>query len=385
MRLKRVTRQLHGWIGVIAAAFILLVALSGASLAFMSQFFLAQYGNVLRADAPAAPADLDRLFAAAQASQPGFQPMGVLMPHTRVPDVSTAMVFGMPADAGGREDPLMISLDPGTARVKGSLWLGDALGHELIDFHWQLLAGDLGATFVALLGLLLALFALSGLWLWWPRRGHVLKKAGHLRLRNRKLGAAMFSLHGWLGVWTAVLILVFALSGTAVARPDWFGRALKDADAFAPTGTVWQRQCSGTVTPGEAARVLAAAHPDRQLTTFYLGAPGGLHTLLMRAPGDLNSMEGDLVAWVHPTCPGLVHSVDMGEQSLAAKADSLMFSLHGGYSFGPVLGRILVLFAGLALAVLTVSGTITFLARRRRPNRQSRRTSDWEAAAQPAE
>lgn len=384
MRMKRLTRQLHGWIGAFAALFVLLVALSGASLAFMSQLFLAQYGEVLRADVAQAPADLDRLFAAALATEPGFRAMGVLMPHTRVPDVGTAMVFGMPTNAAGREDPLMISLDPGTAEVKGKFWLGDAIGHEVIDFHWQLLAGDIGATFVAVLGLLLALFALSGLWLWWPRKGHVLRKSVHLRLRNRRIGAAMFSLHGWLGVWTATLILLFALSGTAVARPDWLGGALRDRDAFAPTAAVWQRQCSGSVSPGQAARALAAAYPDRRLTTLYFGAPGEPYALAMRKASDLNRMEGDLVAWVHPTCPGLVHSVDLGEQSLAAKADSIMFSLHGGYSFGPIIGRLLVLVAGLALAALTVSGMITFLARRTRMPDQTVQTPG-PLGTQPAE
>ncbi len=62
MTARRFLRLTHGWIGAILALFVVLVAGTGASLAFMSEMFLAQYGDVLRAEAPAegqAPVSID--------------------------------------------------------------------------------------------------------------------------------------------------------------------------------------------------------------------------------------------------------------------------------------------------------------------------------------
>src|SRR5688500_18143325 len=99
MTARRFLRLTHGWIGAILALFVVLVAGTGASLAFMSEMFLAQYGDVLRAEAPAegqAPVSIDAMFASAQELRGDrFEPVGVLMPHTRVPKASAAMVFGM--------------------------------------------------------------------------------------------------------------------------------------------------------------------------------------------------------------------------------------------------------------------------------------------------
>lgn len=164
MRVRRIVRQVHGWTGAIAAVFLLLVAVSGASLAFMSEMFLAQYGDMLRSEVPSSPpASLDALVASGTAAAgTGFKPLGLLMPHSRVPSVETAMLFG--ARPGAETDyPWMISIDPATAAYKGMFRLDQAFGHDMIDFHTQLLAGETGALFVAVLGLLTAAFAVSGL------------------------------------------------------------------------------------------------------------------------------------------------------------------------------------------------------------------------------
>lgn len=385
MSARRFLRLTHGWIGAVVGLFVILVAGSGASLAFMSEMFLAQYGDVLRAEAPApdAPyADLDRIVAAADAAQGnGYSTMGVLMPHSRVPSVETAMAFGM--DASGADEPMIVSVDPWTAQAKGSFNLGDALGHEVIDFHYHLLQGDIGATFVAVLGILLVLFALTGLWLWWPRAGGVWRKA-----KNPHVSGAgkhvWFRLHGWLGVWMAGLIVLFGLTGTAVARDEWFGPLLVQEDAHAPTGGIWARQCGGQVSFGAAAAAAQRLYPDRHVTMIYAGPPGEPYQAMLKGAGDLNAMEGDVAAWVHPTCAGVVHAVDLGEGSAADRAGAMMFSLHGGYTFGNVVGDLLVVSTGLGLVFLTGSGLWVFFTRTLRSGRRQRRITVDEVL-QPAE
>jgi uncharacterized iron-regulated membrane protein len=364
MSARRLLRLTHGWIGAVLALFVVLVAGTGASLAFMSEMFLAQYGDVLRAEAPAPgaePASIEKLFAAAQAAQgPNFAPLGVLMPHSRVPKAETAMVFGMER-GGDPHYPMMVSVDPWTAKVKGAFSLGDAFGHDMIDFHYELTMGPLGATFTAVLGLLLVGFAATGLWLWWPRKGSAWRKARMLRLKG-SASQQLFTLHGWLGVWTALLVVLFALSGTATARPEWFGPALADADALQPAGGDWARDCGDTVTPGLAAANARARFPRREVASIYLVPDEPIHVLMKRA-GDLDRIDGDAIYWQHARCAGVGKGVDLSTARLPHQLSNMMLSLHGGYLFGPVLGPIMVLVTGLSLVFFSLSGVIVFFTR----------------------
>jgi uncharacterized iron-regulated membrane protein len=372
MSARRLLRLTHGWIGAVLALFIVLVAGTGAGLAFMSEMFLAQYGDVLRAEAPlhgAEPANIDELFAAAQATRgPGFAPIGVLMPHSRVPKAETAIVFGM--ERGGDPDyPMMVSVDPWTSKVKGAFSLGDAIGHDMIDFHYELTMGPLGATFTAVLGLLLVGFAATGLWLWWPRKGSAWRKARMLRLKG-SASQQMFTVHGWLGVWTALLVVVFALSGTATARPEWFGPALADTDALEPSGSNWSRYCGDTVTPGQAAANARAQFPGREVASIYLVPDEPIHVQMKHA-GDLDRIDGDAIFWQHTGCARVGKAADLSSASVPHQLSSMMLSLHGGYLFGPVLGPILVLVTGLSLVFFSVSGVFVFFTRtlRAKPRR----------------
>lgn len=372
MRTRRLVRQLHGWLGALTAVFLLLIAVSGASLAFMSEIFLAQYGDVLRSEAPGMPpADLDAMVASGTAmAGPGFQPYGLLMPHSRVPGVETAMLFGSRPHVGPADYPWMVSIDPATSVAKGMFRLDQALGHELIDFHYHLLAGDTGTAFVAALGLLLVAFSLSGLWLWWPGRRRARAKLGYPSAKSRRSNF-WFVLHSWAGLWASIAIAFFALTGVATAKPDWFG--IGEPAHEAPASAGFDRQCAGAVSVGQAVAAAARLLPDARVTMLdFPDGPGRPYALYLHRLGDWNAMEGDTLLLVHSTCAGLVHRIDLTKGGLAHTANAAAFSLHGGYSFGPILGDILVIITGLSLAFLSVSGLLSFVRMQGWIRRQAR-------------
>jgi uncharacterized iron-regulated membrane protein len=361
MRARRLVRQVHGWVGALTAVFLLLIALSGASLAFMSEIFLAQYGDTLRSEAPGTPStDLDAMVASGRAmAGPDFQPYGLLMPHSRVPGVETAMLFGIRPHAGSADYPWMVSIDPATSSAKGMFRLDEALGHELIDFHYQLLAGETGTAFVAALGLLLVAFSLSGFWLWWPGRRRARAKLGYPSATSRRANL-WFVLHGWAGLWASIAIAFFALTGVATAKPDWLG--ISEPAHEAPPSAGFARQCAGSVSVAQAVAAAARLLPDARVTMLdFPDGPGRPYTLYLHRAGDWNAMEGDTLLLVHSKCPGVVHRINLTEGGLAHTADAAAFSLHGGYSFGPVIGDILVIITGLSLAFLSVSGLLSFV------------------------
>lgn len=365
MSARRLLITLHSWIGAATAVFVLLVAGSGGLLAFMPQVFALQYGDMLRAAPPSPGAtflDVDRLIVGALgATKMSLE--GVLMPDSRVAGVETALVFGLPEGATGFDDLLMVSVDPFTGVPKGRFHLSDAVGHELIHFHQELFAGEIGSAFVSLLGLLLAAFAATGVWLWWPRAGSAWAKARRLDLQGTA-PRKMFRLHGWLGVWAALLIVFFSLTGTATSRPGWFGPLLEPAPGTPPVSAGFDRRCEGTVSPGMAARLAEAAHPGKRLTAIYPSDDGiEPHTLHLRGGEDFDRRLGDTLHFAHATCVDLGWSVNRAGRSPPATLAAMMLSLHGGYSFGSVFGPLLVVLAGLAGVILAGTGLVVFATR----------------------
>ena len=111
--------------------------------------------------------------------------------------------------------------------------------------------------------------------------------------------------------------------------------------------------------------------------------PGEPIHVYFRGADDLNAIEGDSLAWVHPSCPGVVEAIDIAELSVGERLHGMMFSLHGGYTFGPVLGSVLVIVTGVSLVFFAVSGIVVFFTRTWRPGRRRRSGSLEEAV--PAE
>ena len=68
MTARRLLSLIHGAIGSLLALFIILVGGTGAALAFMSEMFMAEYGQILRVETVKSEpyADLDRLIGGAK-------------------------------------------------------------------------------------------------------------------------------------------------------------------------------------------------------------------------------------------------------------------------------------------------------------------------------
>lgn len=357
LRARRTLAWLHAWIGALSAVFVLLLALSGAAIAFAGALFAWEYPQVLDLPETAGakhPPDVDAMLASARAGygRP-IQVLGLLMPGSRI-DVDAALFYGLPQ---GGEDIMLLGVDPATARYTGSFGLHDAFGHDLIDLHANLLAGEAGALFVSLLGLLLAAFALTGLYLWWPRGRPAWRK-----LVDWRIGAlnvrGWFRLHGLAGIWAALLVLYFALTGTMTAKPDWFGPLLSPLDAAPPAASAraFARRCSGAVSANEAVRLAGAAFPARAFAVLeFPDAEHAAYRLRFKGPRDADQYEGDGAAWVHAQCPGTVATLDLGEAPAAVAASEMMFSLHAGRTFGAA-GTLLVLLTCALLVLLAGSG-----------------------------
>jgi len=92
----------------------------------------------------------------------------------------------------------------------------------LIDLHDNLLAGEAGRAVNGVGAIAVLLVALSGLIIWWPG---IRRWRSSLTLR-RNVGWKRFvwDLHSAVGIWTFVVIVIFAVSGIYLCFPEVFHR-----------------------------------------------------------------------------------------------------------------------------------------------------------------
>jgi uncharacterized iron-regulated membrane protein len=365
---------LHGWLGSLSAIFIILVAGSGAMLAFVGQLFLVQYGDILRASPPTQTTQIVSVTQLIDSAKTGykdhFQTIGVLMPHSRVDDVETAMVFGMPSGSDAIDGIRMLSVDPWIAKFKGDFPLSGAFAHELIDFHHSFLLGNAGIIFVCILSILLMFFVITGIYLWCLKQGTMWDKLTRIDFRS-DIKKICFTWHLWLGAWSALFIVYFCLTGLALAKPAWFSPLLSPPTYEVPDSAGFEKTCHETITPSDAETAGIKAFPTKELAIFFLpNKKNGPYMLTYRSSKDNNKRDGDSRIFVHGSCKNLVYIENAETLSLSAQVTGMLLSLHGGYTFGKLGGSILVLLTGLSLVILSATGLVTFLTRKIKRKRQ---------------
>ncbi|MEM7665513.1 MAG: PepSY-associated TM helix domain-containing protein [Pseudomonadota bacterium] len=377
---------IHGWIGVFASIFIFMIAFTGLVLTFFGEMFELQYGDVVMADEGPHMHVADIVQAAQEQHPAGLEPMVLFMPDTRVEGMETAMVFGSETAEGGLQG-IMTTVDPTTATYKGSFDLHDAFAHEFNDFHFSLLMGDWAATFIAVIGVLMILFTLTGLYLWWPR-GSARKRDKILKVQTKgKLVPKMFNWHGLAGIWLGALTLLFAITGVGLSEPDWLGPAIAQVDEPPAWDARFKENCGDTVTFRQAADQAMAAFPGREIASAnWARGEENKYVFTLRQAGDWNVRFGDAHAEVHAQCVNEMWTTTLGEQNAPAIFGDLMLSLHGGHIFG-VFAEVSVVLTGLALMILSATGVLVFFKRTlpAQAARSAKRRNSTKPVAEPAE
>ncbi len=99
----------------------------------------------------------------------------------------------------------------------------------LVDLHDNLLAGPEGRTVNGVGGMLVMFLIVTGLIIWWPGKRRLWRslKVGKPEASRR----FAFQLHNALGVWSFVMLLMWALTAVYFGFPDWYESAVDYFDA----------------------------------------------------------------------------------------------------------------------------------------------------------
>ena len=212
--LRKALFQVHLWTGVAIGLYIVLVCVTGSALVFRIYMQRAAFPHLFAA-APGEPADAATVLERVKEAFPNDRVSGIDAPTSARPTTLAYVVRG--------ERFLTILVDPTTGQVLGEL-PERSIVRTIQDLHFDLLAGHTGRVVNGVgAGLLLVLCA-TGMVIWWPgiatwRRGFTID----FRRSGKRIN---WELHSAVGIWSVVLIAVWAVTGIYFVWPSQFRNAV---------------------------------------------------------------------------------------------------------------------------------------------------------------
>jgi sulfite reductase (NADPH) flavoprotein alpha-component len=381
MTARKFWTQLHWLLGITAGSILLLIGLTGATLAFRQEITEAINPGVLRIDAPSyRPATPDALLQGFAAAEPERR-------------VATLTLYAEP----GRTPKAILEPAPGERRgdviylnpVTGAP-LPEVKGAELFEIaeslhRWLLLPREPGRVVTGVLAIGLLVLALSGLYLRWPRDWKSVSEWWRID-RNTRGRALLRRLH--LVVGTACLVayvpvtltgIFWAFDGVRDPVSAWLGEPRPPRASAKPMA---EKGAEKNAERATEAKIDKAVDKQIAIDTAWqaferAAVPGGWSEVIVRVP--TGAKAPILFTWLD-TSPAherarnrttikaqsgeVVKDERYGAKAVGGRALAAIYPLHMGTLFG-LPGRIAMFIAALMLPAFTITGWWLYLGRKR--------------------
>ncbi|WP_334162730.1 PepSY-associated TM helix domain-containing protein [Phenylobacterium sp.] len=329
-----VLRKLHAWTGLALCLLLIPLALSGASLVFKPQWLRATVPHAGEAT-HVTPAEAALTMAAAQAAFPDMTSVIFAGPAIGVHEV-------LRKDGGGY-------LAAGSGDVVQRWTKNGRVVDWLFDLHHHLLSGETGTKVGGAVGLLTAAMILTGLAVWVPAW-----RSFAWRVKPGKKGrAGWLAAHRDLGLISAPVALVIVITGSAVALDD-VAAAVMGFERAKPPATAGV----GEVDWLRAFAAAQARFPGSEIRIAALPRRGKPAVIRVRQPDEWHA-NGRTTLWVDPATSQIMAVDDALAQAPAAQFYNAFWPVHAS-KVGGLAWKVVTLFAGLALAALSLYGAESY-------------------------
>jgi len=376
----------HMWIGLILGILLAALGLSGSLLVYDEQVanLLDKRPEAVTAGTPLPLSMIQNIARDTAAEQGVSGQMQLILPQSPRQPITVRMAGLSPMGnvpqprqrpgggavrEGARTAGLQLYIDPVSGEVLGSRKA--ALPGLLIFAHQLhgnfLMSRETGRPLVGWLGVAMCLLGVSGLVLWWPKRGQwkyafkVRRSATGLRFHRE--------LHAASGIWIFLVFMAVSFSGVVISWPQTMGMNPPGARQL-PTV---EPQHGNILGATEAVIAASTVVPDLKPRSVTIPArPGQPITVNYLSNGAINAS-----VLIDPYSGKVLAKRDNSERFLA-----WMRPVHDG-SLGAVWG-FLVFLSGLVPTLFVVTGLIMWWKKRQRRVPMTAMTEDLtseEAAA----
>lgn len=377
----------HLWAGLSLGIPIIVIGLTGSLI--VAQDWYSEL-SVPSASARGQVQPIANIVTAAEKFAPAGWPVTVVNMPTHV-GMAAAVQLGLPPGRrprGARNlQGMTLYLDPVSLKFLGSQERRrqSQVNQNLRSLHIALMVPQYyGVQIVGFLGIAMTLFGLSGLALWWPRKGQwrsafMLKRG----LRGFRLNR---DLHSVTGFWSLLVFLVVCISGVDLAFPVTFqsavGRILQLnytlTSATVDPATAASIVNRNALTPDEATRVAAASVPHARVVQIQLPPRADGVYMVTMVPRIAGDSAPQISTFIGPG-PEVIDVVDPRNYSPGKQMLVWLRVLHYGQGLGDVW-RALVLLSGLLPLLFGITGFSMWWLKR-----AQRSTIPGALVTQPAE
>lgn len=366
-RLRRLWLDVHLWIGVGLLIALIPLSVTGSILVWHDQLDRALYADRYATTGPTASRSIKEYARAAEAAFAGrAQLTQVRLPQEAGdPVVAVGRLAGEPGP-GGRPRTLNAWIDPPTARVLDVAETAKGFTMVMHRLHGTLMIPEIGRKVVGWLGWAMFVSCATGLWLWWPRNGALLKA-----LRWRRGPGVLFNLHHMVGFWVCIPLAVLSLTGVYISFPQTsravFGLPQPPPRAGGP-GRFAPPLPETRLTLQQAVALAQSKSPGGALAEVNVPTRGKepAWRVGFRAPGADRPKTVQVV-----DATGQVKAGRDGGQGgpgapgSADRISPLMRQIHDGANTG-IVWQTIIFVAGIAPALLGITGVVMWLQRRAR-------------------
>jgi uncharacterized iron-regulated membrane protein len=335
--------------------------------------------------AVSAPLSYEQQVAAVRAIYPGATVTGIV-----TPDSATRSTEVKITTADGRS--LTAFVAPSTATVLGERDEKNNLQYYALTLHGTLMAGTWGDYVIELAACWGIVLMITGLYLWWPRKGSWLWGVILPRLSRKNQRLFWRDLHAVTGIWGALVVLFLLLTGLPWAG-FWGTTFAKISSQYpaqlwdsVPKSTRLTGELNTTSTKTVPWAVEQLPMPSSSRTGMPAGTPVNLDGVVALAqargvaPGFSVSLPADAdsvyTVSIFPDDPAKQATLHIDQYSGAVLADiryadyapvpkavELGIAVHEGKYFGP-LNQLVMLLACLAVITLSLSAIVMWWQRR---------------------
>ena len=378
MSIRKVLGVIHLWVGVIFSIPFAAIGLTGSLWMLVRDMpapivaaagpahTIAEYIGAARGQAPEGLRPMQ--FEAPLAGKPAAVRFGgaprVESGSGKVAEKGpAARPAGPPGGFGPR-----VTVDPATMAARVAPQANGGFARLMHDIHGNLLIeGGFGRQFVGWLGVFMTALGLSGVIMWWPKRGQW-KRAFKVKL-NAGLLRAVYDLHRFFGICTLIVFMIVCISGVYIVFPQavngLFGANAQVRDA--------RMQAPMAVTPVDGETAL---DPDAVVDIAKGPVAGGIlrsvvmpqnprapYRVTFSKPGDVTGAPVVTVS-VDPWAKKVIDVRDPDAYGANSKFLAWQRPLHSGSGLG--MGWwLLVFISGLLPPLFAFTGVAMWWMRRR--------------------